>query len=70
MKFKVTNNHSLFPTNLENLKYRVMGAKLNDINISKLQKKIRIDDVWKIIPFFCIFGWEGIIGETCYFCKI
>lgn len=47
-----------------------MGAKLNEINISKLQKKIRIDDVWKIIPFFCIFGWEGIIGETCYFCKI
>lgn len=46
-----------------------MGAKLKDINISKLQKKIRIDDVWKIIPF-CIFGWEGIIGETCYFCKI
>lgn len=39
MKFKVTNNHSLFPTDLENSKYRVMGAKLNDINISELQKK-------------------------------
>lgn len=46
-----------------------MGAKLNDKNISK-KKKIRIDDVWKIIPFLCIFGWECIIGETCYFCKI
>lgn len=29
-----------------------MGAKLTDINISKLQKKVRINDVWKIIPFF------------------